>query len=161
MRLFHRRFRVGSRRWASVSRNSGFSTMRQILKLFPSGRGANIPVTVDMLLNSKLDLSHPLQCLVPATFKLVRHQPVFRVRRIVLISVGAPRNSGLLPDLVVRLVRRRLACGLLVRSPKPPRPLPQVAPRVVPLGQSLRLPTFHRAQCSVLVHYRGNPDDRH
>src|SRR6202171_4223013 len=78
-----------------------------------------------------------------------------------IVSVRAPPNSGLLPDLVVRLVRRRLACELLLRSPKPLLPPPQVAPRAVPLGRSLRLPTFHRTQCSVLGHYRGNPDDRH
>jgi hypothetical protein len=40
----------------------------QILKLFPCVWGANIPVSMDMLLDSKLDLSHSLQGLIPATF---------------------------------------------------------------------------------------------
>src|SRR5215472_6963831 len=78
-----------------------------------------------------------------------------------IVSVRDLRNSGLLADLVVKLPRPRLAGELLLRSPQPPLPPPQVAPRAAPLGQSLRRLTFHRRQCSVLAHYRENPDDRH
>src|SRR6266403_3001682 len=78
-----------------------------------------------------------------------------------IVSGRDLRNNGLLADLFVKLVRRRLACEPLLRSPTPPLPPLQVAPRAAPLGQSLDRPTPHRRQCSVLAHCRGNPDNRH
>jgi integrase len=46
---------------------------------------------MDMLLDSKFDLSHSLQGLVPATFQFVRYQAVFWIRRIILF-LGATRR---------------------------------------------------------------------
>ena len=48
---------------------------------------------MDMLLDSKLDLSHSLQGPVPATFQFVGHQAVFRIRRIVLFLCASRKRT--------------------------------------------------------------------
>jgi len=46
---------------------------------------------MDMLLDLPFDLLHPLQSLIPASLQLIGYQPVFRIRRIVLL-VGSLRR---------------------------------------------------------------------